>query len=90
VGNDGSNAPHIVIIQSPTSSAKITIFSIHFLHKLAQNANFPLDSVMLSEHGFECVYFVDVGGERRLRLVELGLQFDEKCRGGGVDGLSGS
>jgi len=37
----------IVIIQSPTSSAETFICLIHFLHKLAQHANFTFDSFML-------------------------------------------
>ena len=58
---------------TPTTSTEFLIYpipSFAFLHKLAQHANFALNSVVLCEHIFERAYFfINMGSEGRLTFV---------------------
>jgi len=62
----------------------------HFFHKLTQQANLFLDSLVLSKHDLETAYFIDEGSERRLRIKELEAQGKTSMiLGGGSNGRTG-
>jgi hypothetical protein len=40
-------------------------------NQLAQEADFSFDGAVFGEDAFECTYFIDVTGKRRLDVVQL-------------------